>query len=238
MTGLRYVKTTLVVAWKALKFAFVVLLVFAFSLFFREQRLPDFLVSRVTDSISTKEFLVRCDSAAFGFRHGFRLAGIRVYDLRRADSLERPVATARAVYVNFFAPSVRVVEAEYARMPDSYYEPEGPREAEPSPLALDVPELPEFRLVLERPSILGVKPERAVATVTAGEGRIVLDGSPREILSQAQRLHELQLTVPESTALILDLNRAGMCLPADRIDPESCAIAIAEALCPSLKQEP
>jgi len=79
---------------------------------------------------------------------------------------------------------------------------------------------------------------RADRVLVMEQGRIVLDGSPREILSQAQRLHELQLTVPESTALILDLNRAGMCLPADRIDPESCAIAIAEALCPSLKQEP
>ena len=79
---------------------------------------------------------------------------------------------------------------------------------------------------------------RADRVLVMEQGRIVLDGSPREILSQAQRLHELQLTVPESTALILDLNRAGMCLPADLIDPESCSIAIAEALCPSLKQEP
>ena len=72
---------------------------------------------------------------------------------------------------------------------------------------------------------------RADRVVVMDQGRIALDGSPREVLSQADRLRSLQLTVPESTALLLELRQAGMDLPADLIDPESCSTAIAEALC-------
>ena len=73
---------------------------------------------------------------------------------------------------------------------------------------------------------------RADRVVVMDRGRIVLDGEPRQILSQAHTLKKLQLTVPESAALILELNEAGMALPTDRIDPAACAEAIAEALCP------
>ena len=72
---------------------------------------------------------------------------------------------------------------------------------------------------------------RADRVLVMDAGRIALDGSPREVLSQADRLRALQLTVPESTALLLELRQAGMDLPADLIDPESCSTAIAEALC-------
>jgi len=172
---LRYAKKTLVFLWKTLKLAFVVLVVFVFSLLFREQRLPEFLTNRITDSVSTRDFFVRCDAAAFGFRHGFRMSGIRIYDMRRENSMERPVAVAGAIYVNLFAQTLKIVEAKYERMPDSYYEPQEEIEHVPEPLAFDVPELPEFRLTLENPSILGVRPERAVATVRTGKGTISLD---------------------------------------------------------------
>jgi hypothetical protein len=174
--GLRRVKTFFSILWKTLKTVFFLVLLFAASLLFREQRLPSFVVSRITDAISTKDFLVRCDNAAFGFRHGFRMSGVRVYDMARENSMERPVAVARSIHVNVFASAVRIVEAEYERLPDSYYEPEDENaEWKPEPLVFEVPELPEFRLTLENPSILGVKPERAVATVVSGGGRIVLE---------------------------------------------------------------
>ena len=173
---MRRVKTFFSILWKTLKTVFFLVLLFAASLLFREQRLPSFVVSRITDAISTKDFLVRCDNAAFGFRHGFRMSGVRVYDMARENSMERPVAVARSIHVNVFASAVRIVEAEYERLPDSYYEPEDENaEWKPEPLVFEVPELPEFRLTLENPSILGVKPERAVATVVSGGGRIVLE---------------------------------------------------------------
>jgi len=67
--------------------------------------------------------------------------------------------------------------------------------------------------------------------VVIDRGRIALDGTPREIFSQGERLELLKLTVPESTKLIHQLNAAGMHLPPDALTPEECAAAIAEALC-------
>ncbi len=76
---------------------------------------------------------------------------------------------------------------------------------------------------------------RADRVLVMAEGRIVLDGPPRVILSQAEVLRELQLTVPESTALLRELRAEGLEVPTDLIDPESCSKAIAEALCQESK---
>ena len=76
---------------------------------------------------------------------------------------------------------------------------------------------------------------RADRVLVMAEGRVVLYGPPRAVLSQADTLKALQLTVPESTALLLELRAAGMELPCDLIDAESCSKAIAEALCQESK---
>ncbi len=67
--------------------------------------------------------------------------------------------------------------------------------------------------------------------VVVDRGRIVMDGTPREIFPQAERLEQLKLAVPEATRLIHQLNAAGMHLPPDTLTPEECAAFIAEALC-------
>lgn len=76
---------------------------------------------------------------------------------------------------------------------------------------------------------------RADRVLVMSEGEIVLDGDPRAVLSQAETLKHLQLTVPESTALLRELQAEGLDVPADLIDPESCSKAIAEALCQKSK---
>ncbi len=67
--------------------------------------------------------------------------------------------------------------------------------------------------------------------VVLDRGHIVMDGCPREIFPQSERLEELHLAVPETTKLIHQLNAAGMNLPPDVLTPEECAAVIAEALC-------
>ena len=67
--------------------------------------------------------------------------------------------------------------------------------------------------------------------IVIDRGRIALDGTPREMFSQGERLELLKLTVPESTKLIHQLNAVGMHLPPDALTPEECAAVIAEALC-------
>ena len=66
--------------------------------------------------------------------------------------------------------------------------------------------------------------------VVLDKGRVALDGAPRTIFPQAERLRALGLEVPEATRLIERLNAGGMGLPADLLTPEECAAAIKEAL--------
>ncbi len=45
------------------------------------------------------------------------------------------------------------------------------------------------------------------------EGRIVMDGTPREVFSQVDRLRENRLTVPQTTLLAYELAKAGLNIP-------------------------
>ena len=72
---------------------------------------------------------------------------------------------------------------------------------------------------------------RADRVVVMDQGRIVMEGTPREIFARVEELRALRLAVPESTALAYELNAAGMKLPADILTPAECAAAIGETLC-------
>ncbi len=71
---------------------------------------------------------------------------------------------------------------------------------------------------------------RADRVLVMDRGHIVMDGAPAEIFARAGDLRALQLTVPDTTALIEKLNAAGMSLPSGALTPEACAAAIKEAL--------
>ena len=62
-------------------------------------------------------------------------------------------------------------------------------------------------------------------------GRVAMDGPPREIFPHVEELKALRLTVPESTELIYELNAAGMDLPPDVLTNTECANVIGGALC-------
>jgi energy-coupling factor transport system ATP-binding protein len=66
--------------------------------------------------------------------------------------------------------------------------------------------------------------------VVMDNGKIALDGTPREIFSRVDELHELGLASPETVELLYDLNKHGMSFPLDAITVEECADAIAFAL--------
>ncbi|MBQ8004295.1 MAG: energy-coupling factor transporter ATPase [Oscillospiraceae bacterium] len=61
-------------------------------------------------------------------------------------------------------------------------------------------------------------------------GEKVMEGTPKEIFPQIDRLHELGLAVPQTVELLYELNRSGFSLPLDKITVEECADAIAAAL--------
>ena len=61
-------------------------------------------------------------------------------------------------------------------------------------------------------------------------GRIALDGAPEEVFEKEELLRSFGLDVPQCTALVHKLRRAGIELSGDCVTPETCAALIAEAL--------
>ena len=53
-------------------------------------------------------------------------------------------------------------------------------------------------------------------------GKIVTQGTPREVFSQVELLKRYKLDVPQATELMYRLRGAGIDVPADILDSESC----------------
>ena len=66
--------------------------------------------------------------------------------------------------------------------------------------------------------------------VVMSEGRIVADGTPREVFAQVELLRSEGLSVPVTTELIYELNQDGWVLPLDALTVDECADAVAAAL--------
>ena len=62
--------------------------------------------------------------------------------------------------------------------------------------------------------------------VVMNEGNIFLDGSPREVFSQVERLGEAGISPPQTVMLLHRLKNAGWDVPADALTVTECAEAI------------
>ncbi len=158
--------------WKTVKWSFIAFLIFLGSLFFREQRLPKSWVDKAAARLSATNIVITCESATYGFRRGLTLSGVNVYDTTRKNALE-PAVQARTLNIDYTGRQVRVVGLKITRMPDSYYSEVCQERNEP--LEMDFPVVREFRLVLDRPEVLGVKPERVALQVTLHRRWAALD---------------------------------------------------------------
>ena len=72
--------------------------------------------------------------------------------------------------------------------------------------------------------------EQADRVLVLDEGKLILDGTPREVFRQSRRLHETGLAAPPAVELLQQLRAEGWDLPEDAITVEECAQAIARAL--------
>ena len=70
---------------------------------------------------------------------------------------------------------------------------------------------------------------RADRVVVLHCGEIVMDGTPKEVFSQVETLHNIGLCAPAATELCYELNRLGYQLQTDCIDEEECAQALYRA---------
>lgn len=68
--------------------------------------------------------------------------------------------------------------------------------------------------------------EEADRVIVMNDGEAAMDGTPREIFAQVERLHELGLAAPDTVELMQWLNRQGEHLPLTAITVEECADAL------------
>ena len=66
--------------------------------------------------------------------------------------------------------------------------------------------------------------------VVMSEGKIVMDGAPREVFTHVDELYGYGLSVPDTVALLAELNSLGFDLPLSALSVDECAEAIKNAL--------
>ena len=71
---------------------------------------------------------------------------------------------------------------------------------------------------------------QAQRVVVMHKGKVAADGTPREVFSQVELLHDLGLAAPETVELSWELNKQGFDLPLDRLEEKECAQVLLEAL--------
>ena len=71
---------------------------------------------------------------------------------------------------------------------------------------------------------------QAGRVIAMSEGRVIADGTPKEVFSQVELLRSVSLSVPETTELLFELNQEGYALPLDALSTEACAQALYQVL--------
>lgn len=67
---------------------------------------------------------------------------------------------------------------------------------------------------------------RADRVIVMDNGKILTDGTPKEVFKQVELLKSVGLSVPATTQLLYDLNQAGWDLPLEALSTEECAQAL------------
>ena len=55
------------------------------------------------------------------------------------------------------------------------------------------------------------------------QGKVLSDGTPKEVFSQVEKLHTIGLAAPDTVELCWELNKKGYRLPLDELNPQECA---------------
>ena len=72
--------------------------------------------------------------------------------------------------------------------------------------------------------------EDADRVVVMDDGRVALDGTPREVFTQVDALRSMGLTVPDTVDLLDRLRKDGLDVPLTALTVEACADAIYSAV--------
>ncbi|MBR2982649.1 MAG: hypothetical protein IKC80_05415 [Kiritimatiellae bacterium] len=162
-------KKALKIFWKTVKWSFIVFCFYLLSLFFREERISGEFVDSIADGYLPSNIVVHVDSVSVNFSSGIKIRGLKVYDRTKSNPLES-VVSADKIVVDPVRRKVRAEGLRFPRLHDGYYLP-GNLERN-SRVEVELPEVPEFELLLERPRILGLEPQLVEATVSCRRDRL------------------------------------------------------------------
>ena len=79
--------------------------------------------------------------------------------------------------------------------------------------------------------------EHADRVIVMNEGHVAMDGAPREVFAQVEKLKSIGLTVPDTVELLYELRGAGCDLPLTAITVDECADAIARCFGKSAEED-
>ena len=71
---------------------------------------------------------------------------------------------------------------------------------------------------------------QADRVLVMSEGHVVMEGTPKEVFSQTEKVRSLRLDVPQAAELRDELVKAGLNLPEGIITEDECAAALYELL--------
>ena len=74
-----------------------------------------------------------------------------------------------------------------------------------------------------------VEAERADRVIVMNDGEVAMDGTPRQVFSQVECLHELGLAAPDTVELLYRLRRDGVDVPLENLTVDECADTICRA---------
>jgi energy-coupling factor transport system ATP-binding protein len=63
---------------------------------------------------------------------------------------------------------------------------------------------------------------RADRVIVINDGRIALDGTPRDVFSKVDALRRMGLEAPQGNELVLELKKAGLKIEGDSLTEEEC----------------
>ena len=66
--------------------------------------------------------------------------------------------------------------------------------------------------------------------VVMHKGMVAADGTPEEVFSKVELMHDLGLAAPETVELCWELNKLGFDLPLNKLDEKECAQALYDAV--------
>ena len=72
--------------------------------------------------------------------------------------------------------------------------------------------------------------EEADRVIVMDDGKVAMDGTPREVFTKVDALRSMGLTVPDTVDLLDRLQKAGLHVPLDALTVEECAGAIVSAI--------